>query len=350
MNSFSRLLNFFLFALMVTALIGVIIFENKIAKQGIPESVQLPLAPSASSAGVISRATSTKVFVPIKTIGSVASSTRKVVAAPVKTGTTVRVTENTETSTTSAPSISVPGPLVIKKSASSTATLVVPDASSNFALEQSEIIALTNKERAKEGLPPLSFEVHLSSMANAKANDMIQKQYFAHVSPDGIDITQLAKTYDYSYLNIGENLALGDFTSSADVVTGWMNSPGHRANILNKSFTEIGVSAVFGNYQGRNVWYAVQEFGRPLSDCTLPDPVLKKSIETTQTKIDTLQLSLASLEAEMNSGNLDQATYNAKVNEYNALVALYNPLVAAIKKDIQTYNSQVDTYNICAGH
>ncbi len=176
---------------------------------------------------------------------------------------------------------------------------------------------------------------------------MIDNQYFAHVSPSGIDIVMLTERYGYAYLNVGENLALGDFVSSQEVVTGWMNSPGHRANILNKSYTELGVAAIIGAYNGRNVWFVVQEFGRPMSDCPTPDALLKQKITISQEQINALEVTLANLKIEINTAGLSIDAYNAKVNDYNTIVALYNNLVATAKKQIADYNILTDAYNLC---
>lgn len=325
---------------------GVLLFESRIigTRDGsfffAPRAAH-DLAATSSVKTETSGALTTTKSSTVKESVNVAHPTKGV--TPVAMDSTPRPTAQTP----SAQSVSVPGPLVVQKAVATTSR---PDTASDAPLNEGDIVAITNRERASAGLPPLSFNATLATMATAKANDMIQKQYFAHVSPDGTDLTMLAKRYGYLYLNVGENLALGDFTSSADVMNGWMNSPGHRANILNKNFTEIGVSAVFGNYAGRNVWYAVQEFGRPLSDCTLPDPALKTKIETYQTEIASLQASLTKLEADIRSADIDPATYDQKASEYNSLVGSYNELVRTLKADIQTYNTQVEAYNTCAGN
>jgi len=214
-------------------------------------------------------------------------------------------------------------------------------------LNERDIIALTNNERAAFGLPPLSFNVSLETMSEFKSEDMIAKQYFAHVAPDGTDVAKLAGMANYEYLNLGENLAMGDFVSSKDVVEGWMNSPGHRANILSKNFTEIGVSAIKGIHEGREVWYAVQEFGRPASDCSKPDVVLQEKISTENGQADMLTTELSALRASIDSGTLDQETYQSKVAEYNLKVATYNALVVQLKSDVDTYNALVHVYNSC---
>ncbi|EJP6471931.1 MULTISPECIES: CAP domain-containing protein [unclassified Clostridium] len=113
-----------------------------------------------------------------------------------------------------------------------------PD-SSISALEQ-EVVTLVNAERAKAGLPALKANAELSNVARLKSQDMIDKKYFSHTSPTYGSPFDMMKKFGIKYSAAGENIASGYPTAKA-VVDGWMNSPGHRANILNKSFTEIGV-------------------------------------------------------------------------------------------------------------
>ncbi len=259
------------------------------------------------------------------------------------------------------PRAETPGPLVLTKepspspntsaqASSSPIASTTPDVpNSDGSLNEQFIITLTNVERSQAGLSPLSFNKSLSMMAEFKSEDMIAKQYFAHVAPDGTDVALLAARANYAYLNLGENLAMGDFASSADVVRGWMNSPGHRANILSKNFTEIGVSAIRGMHEGRVVWYAVQEFGRPASDCTKPDSALQATITAETAEADALAATLAALRASIESGGLDQQTYQAKVAEYNTKVDIYNAIVARTKSAVDTYNAIVGVYNACIG-
>ena len=186
-------------------------------------------------------------------------------------------------------------------------------------------------------------------MAEGKAVDMINKQYFAHVSPDGTDVAKLSKVYGYDYIFLGENLAMGDFVSSWDVMQGWMNSPGHRANILNKNYSEIGISALEGNYNGRVVWYAVQEFGRPLSACPSPDNALEGRIVGEEAQISATEQTLLTLRTTIEQSSAGQSAYNALVEQYNILVDKYNILVASTKADISNFNAGVSAFNMCIG-
>ncbi len=178
---------------------------------------------------------------------------------------------------------------------------------------------------------------------------MINKQYFAHVSPSGVDVATLAKNFGYQFIFLGENLALGDFRSSEEVMNGWMNSPGHRANILSKNFTEVGISALEGNYQGRIVWYAVQEFGRPMSSCPTPDEALEAKVRSEEAKALELERSIVALRAEIDRAAYDPGLYNSLVERYNPLVDEYTALSTAIKADIETFNAGVSAYNRCIG-
>ena len=103
-----------------------------------------------------------------------------------------------------------------------------------------QVAELTNQERAKHGLKPLTFNWELSRVARDKSEDMIAKNYFSHTSPTYGSPFDMMKAYGVSYRTAGENIASGQKSAQA-VVTAWMNSEGHRKNILNPSFTEIGV-------------------------------------------------------------------------------------------------------------
>ncbi|AWB43376.1 hypothetical protein DCC85_03500 [Paenibacillus sp. CAA11] len=114
-----------------------------------------------------------------------------------------------------------------------------------------EVIRLVNQERAKQGLKALTGDASLNNMALAKAKDMSQNNYFDHTSPTYGSPFDMMKKFNISYNYAGENIAKGQKTP-AEVVQAWMNSAGHRANILNANYNLIGV----GYYNG----YWAQEF------------------------------------------------------------------------------------------
>jgi uncharacterized protein YkwD len=105
------------------------------------------------------------------------------------------------------------------------------------------VVAAMNRERAAHGLGPLRLESRLSLAAEDRVDDMIRKRYFDHVSPDGVQPFTWVRKRGYRYSMVGENLALG-YRSGQSVVTGWMNSPGHRENILQRGFDEVGIAVV----------------------------------------------------------------------------------------------------------
>lgn len=114
----------------------------------------------------------------------------------------------------------------------------------------SGLLSGTNQQRAANGLGALALNSTLSQAAQAKANDMMAHDYWAHVSPTGVTPWYWFSSAGYSYQTAGENLAYG-FSTSGETITGWMNSPGHRANILNTSFQEVGFGVVNApSYQG----------------------------------------------------------------------------------------------------
>lgn len=114
----------------------------------------------------------------------------------------------------------------------------------SIAFGTSEVAQLSNQYRGNASLPALSLRESLSNSAQAKADDMAAKGYFAHNAPDGTTPWSFFANVNYSYITAGENLALTN-QSATSVVDGWYNSPGHRANMLSSEFTEVGYGIAF---------------------------------------------------------------------------------------------------------
>lgn len=113
---------------------------------------------------------------------------------------------------------------------------------------EQEVVKLVNAERAKAGLAALHEDLELSKVAKSKSQDMHDKNYFDHTSPTYGSPFTMMKNFGITYKSAGENISKGQ-RSAQEVVTAWMNSEGHRANILNKSYTHIGIGYVQdGNY------------------------------------------------------------------------------------------------------
>ncbi|AYV66751.1 sporulation protein [Niallia circulans] len=122
------------------------------------------------------------------------------------------------------------------------------NASSSVSAFEKQVVDLTNKERAKNGLPALTLDNELSKVAKAKSQDMSANNYFDHTSPTYGSPFDMMKQFGVTYKAAGENIAKGQRTPE-EVVNAWMNSEGHRANILSNKFTHIGVGYVEnGNY------------------------------------------------------------------------------------------------------
>jgi uncharacterized protein YkwD len=218
---------------------------------------------------------------------------------------------------------------------------------SEVILTKEGIINETNKQREKYGLPPLKENLILNKTAKAKADDMFKNQYFSHYSLTGEGIENLAKKFGYEFLIMGENLAMGNFSSEKELVSSWMESEGHRKNILNPKYQEIGVAVEKGVFEGETVWIAVQHFALPLSFCPEPDPLLKEKIETNKKTLSEFQKELLSLKKEIENTMIWDEDYFKKIENYNQLVIKYNILVKENKELIDKYNSQVILSNQC---
>ncbi len=114
---------------------------------------------------------------------------------------------------------------------------------------ESEVIRLVNEKRQQNGLKPLTYDWELARVARYKSQDMKDNNYFSHQSPVYGSPFDMIKNFGITYRSAGENIAKGQKTPEA-VVNAWMNSPGHRANILNSSYTKIGVGYVASG----NIW------------------------------------------------------------------------------------------------
>lgn len=120
-----------------------------------------------------------------------------------------------------------------------------------------QVLELVNSARADNGLPPLALNSALGQAAQAHAEDMAANDYFSHTGLDGSTVGVRATAAGYDWSTVGENIAFGA-TTAAQVMDLWMNSSGHRANILHSAFSEIGIGVSDGS-----PLYWVQVFGNP---------------------------------------------------------------------------------------
>jgi len=140
--------------------------------------------------------------------------------------------------------------------------LFAPSFAQAASLSPSTLTKLVNAERTAAGLTALSTNAALTRAAQAKANDMAAKGYFAHTTPDGKSFSHWVVNAGYAYKSAGENLAQG-FSTESGTVGAWMNSPGHRTNIMASKFSETGIAVASGTYNGKSVIFVVQMFGAP---------------------------------------------------------------------------------------
>lgn len=222
----------------------------------------------------------------------------------------------------------------------------------NSGLTIQGVLNQTNKERSAKGAGALRLNSNLNKSAEAKLQDMFTNQYFEHISPTGVNVSDVVRKMGYEYIVVGENLALGNFGGDVQVVTAWMNSPGHRANILDSRFQEMGVAVGRGQYNGKEQWIAVQHFAKPLSSCSGPNAALKSKIDSHTTELAVREVDLNKLKSQIDGTNPASATadsYRVSVEKYNDMVVDYNTRLGGLKDEIKTYNEQVRSFNSCAG-
>lgn len=282
--------------------------------------MEMPSATSSVTATVVSKKTpAVKITVPATTNGSLVV-----------------------TATTTDKAVVAPGPLRVTAEATSSVTTTLQ------IITKDGVLKYTNIARAKNGaLLPLLRNETLDREAQIKLDDMFGRQYFEHISPTGVGPADIAKMVGYAYVIVGENLALGDFGSDEKLVDAWMNSPGHRANILNTHYLEIGIAVGKGIYEGHETWLAVQSFGMPLSACPVIDTALKAQVESNNTQIATMRAELDAKKAQIEATSPYDSIYNTYVGEFNALVPIYNALVESTRTLVTDYNAEVRAFNSC---
>ena len=123
------------------------------------------------------------------------------------------------------------------------------------ASAEQKILELMNAKRTEAGLKPLTIDNTLVQVARYKSDNMIQNNFFSHTNPDGTKWTNWLQTIGYKYSTSGENIAYNTY-DAVELFNQWWNSPGHRANMMNASYTKVGIGVVKGN----NKFMGTQEF------------------------------------------------------------------------------------------
>jgi len=146
------------------------------------------------------------------------------------------------------------------------------------AIVKTTLIELLNQERKSLGLQPLKENTTLDNAAVLKAQDILEKDYFSHQSPDGVAPWYWFKIAGYNYKIAGENLAIG-FLDSRELNRAWLDSPSHRANLLNSNYKDVGIAILKGDFQGNETTVVVQLFGTLQQTAAGPKVVTKEEVK-----------------------------------------------------------------------
>jgi uncharacterized protein YkwD len=346
-------------AIIALALLVVFVVPNQNG-QSVFAALQSQFSPKANSMEIVSHsATSTAKLSTSTSSLSMSSSSAYSNGVNIKpkdqiSNTPTNGSKNTQSQNSNSPqttSETATASTSVRGNASGTIPITIPSAASYDTLTAKGVLEWTNYYRAQNGLYPLKVNTTLVTAATLKVYDMFKNQYFEHVSPSGKDISDVVSNLGYDYITVGENLALGDFKSSKDLVDAWMASPGHRANILNKTYEQIGIAMTKGQFKGNDVWLASQEFAKPKSSCPSPDQRLKTRIDIARQNVSKFSDQLDQLRNTLqNSDRSNISAYNTKVDQYNKLAKSINSLNQDLKGFVQQYNTQVDAFNKCAAN
>lgn len=190
------------------------------------------------------------------------------------------------------------------------------------------LAVLTNDEREMNNLPDLVISPTLTKAAEMKAQDMAEKGYFAHTSPEGKTPWYWLDLVGYTYDYAGENLAI-NFSDSKDVTDAWMNSPTHRENIMKSSYREVGTGIATGMYKGRQTIFVAQVYANPrnISPASKTNPVIKNTALATvqepvkNAPVENVPVELAVAEPSDSNSNLGTSVLGESTKETEPVVS-----------------------------
>ncbi len=209
------------------------------------------------------------------------------------------------------------------------------------------VISETNRHRGMDNKSILTEDSILNKIAVMKLENMLKDQYFDHVSPTGVAVSNFAKDLNYEFLLLGDNLARGNYHDDTDLVNDWMNSPDHRRNILDSRYERIGVAVKRGVFLDREQWFAVQVFAMPVSACPQPNESLLNEINRLEGQIDILTLRRDDVDKIIKSSPLGSDEYTRNIEIYNDLQRQYSEMISELNKKIEAYNKQVEERKKC---
>lgn len=192
-------------------------------------------------------------------------------------------------------------------------SLMVSPSSLAATFSPEEVVSLTNRDRSLAGIPELSWSETLSVAAEAKADDMARKGYFAHTSPEGTRPWFFFDQAGYQYQSAGENLAI-HFSDAESEQRAWMASVKHRENILSPKYAEIGVAVRDVVLEGKSTVLTVQLFGTRLGERlpTVPVSPISHVAVREETRVDSLDSTVSrnDLVEPMVSGSASDRTFS----------------------------------------
>lgn len=188
-------------------------------------------------------------------------------------------------------------------------------------IASSDIFNLLNIQRKVQGLSSLQKNPQLQNAALLKAQDMLNKNYFGHKSPDGILGWHWIKSVEYDYEKAGENLAIG-FIDSEEVHQAWNESELHKKNLLNPDFQDIGVAVLTGNFQGSETTIVVQLFGKPKTN------IVEKIILPVEAKTENVIMPEEPIKEEPT--DLSSKAWKFLITQYNNILYKITLLIAFI--------------------
>lgn len=197
------------------------------------------------------------------------------------------------------------------------------------SISQQEVIRLTNVERVKAGVAPVSENAQLNQSAMLKAKNMFEEDYWAHYAPSGKSPWYWFDQAGYVYTIAGENLAR-DFDTSQGVINGWMNSPSHRENMLTPGYKDIGIAVLNGVMGGHETTLVVQHFGTPATLAAAPSSTTPPSTQGSTNQPAAPQQPSAPAAPEIQEQSISQLQQTPPLTGAAGVPAASNDVLASL--------------------
>lgn len=224
--------------------------------------------------------------------------------------------------------------------------LLLASSAQAFSTSISDVLIFTeiNDVRQEHDREELIRDATLDVLAQEKLDDMFARNYFSHKDPNGLGTAVAAKNAGYRFTVLGENLAMGSYDDIEMLVDAWMESSGHRKNLLDDRFTNTGIASGIGEFNGEETFIAVQIFARPHGACKNPSAEIAAYIARGETYTKNIAALMSVYATSM--GGASNGSVRALTNQVSVLMTVF---LRSLDEKIKEYDNQIAEFEACMG-